>query len=465
LLCGFGSPSARAETGLAAEEEVGREDAGPPSPFRCPEYALLAPELARHPQLLRSRLLTPNTPLSDDCRALQIHLAMLLGEWSLADAQIQTHLANYPQDAGAWLDLAIARLRQGDREGAQELLVLVESRFPPPAPIQRLIDQLREEAIAQPAAQPPRRFWSTHLQSFSFLLVRDSNANMGLANNNLDLTLGDQSLTLPVARDNLPRAAWAAQAQYLAAGNIGVWHDLPTAATQDLPPLEWLILVRQKNYRGESYYDNRQIQFNLAQPLQSGDRGFILRGRLEEDWLDRDNDIFSAKAGMVYQRPLDSCQMMLNADYEIRRHKRSELLDGNIFWWGGEVGCPLPVWPDARLQGWFRHGRDYTRSDRAWGDTNYIDAGVHLRKSFSPRWQADFTWQVSHAEDRHGYSPILKNGATRRIRREVGSFALKYRVDPALSVSLQITNYAQNSNLSLFEARNRSVSLGITYDW
>lgn len=387
---------------------------------------------------------------------------MMLGEWALADAQIQAHLERYPQDAGAWLDLGIARLRQGDKEGAQELFILVESRFAPPASIQRLIARLREETLHPPQPQP---FLVTHLQSLSLMLVHDSNANMGLANTSLDLTFGDQILSLEVARGNLPRADWAGQFQYLAAGNFAFWNDLPVDRTRELPPLEWLFLVRQKNYRNESYFNNRQIQFNLAQPLQLGDRGFILRGRLEEDWLDRDNRIFSAKAGLAYQRPLDDCQMTLAADHEIRRHKRSALLDGNIFWWGGEIGCALPGVSGAHLQGWFRRGRDYTRSDRAWGDTDYTDAGINIRRTFSSRWQADFTWQISHAEDRRGYSPILENGAERHIRREVSSVALKYRIDPAFFLSFQISDYAQHSNIPIFEARNRSVSLGIIHDW
>jgi hypothetical protein len=387
---------------------------------------------------------------------------MYLGDWERADAQLQRHLKKYPQDAGAWLDLAIARHRQGDKEGAQELFILVETRFVPPVKIRQIIEQLR----AENQAQPPARQFVTYLQSLALMYVHDSNANMGLTKSHLDITFGPDTIQFQIAPEYLPHSDWARQIQYLAAGNINVWNNVPFSLLQQLPPLEWLLLARQKNYHDESYFNNRQIQLNLAQPLQQGDRGFILRARLQEDKLDRRNKVNSLRLGLAYQRPLSGCRISLETDQEMRRQTHSDLLDSNIFWWGGEASCILPAYPDTRLQTWLRRGRDRDHSGkRANGDTKHTEIGLSLKQRFTPRWQVELGWQASFLEDSRGYSDILANGAKRHIRRRINSLSTEYKLDASLTALLQITDYHQYSNIPLFAAKNRSITLGLIYNW
>jgi hypothetical protein len=444
----------------AAQTDI--SGSGPVAFTRCSDYGRVAPLLARNtPEAMKAELLPEDAPLTDDCRLLQVHLAMRLGDWELANVQVGRHLEKYPQDAGAWLDLAIARHRQGDKEGAQELFILIETRFAPPPAIRQLIAQLREESRPQSS----QRF-ATHFQSFSFMLAHDSNANMGFSSNGMNITVGDDTQYLLFAQDFLPRSDWAAQMQYLAAGNLNPWNGAAYRAIDALPPLEWFFLARKKNFENETRFNSRQMQLSLAQPLQYGNKGLTLRARLQSDKLNNNGSISSLRLGMAYQYPLRTCRLTLGVDQETRRHAGSDLLDGNISWLGGDAGCASPAYPDTRLQTWFRLGNDRARSTRrAGGDTIYQEIGVSLRQQLAPRWQADLTWQISRAKDSDRYSVLLKNGATRHIQRRFAGLALEYRIRPAFSLLFQIADYRQRSNLPLFTAKNRSVSLGFAYDW
>ena len=441
-----------------AQDEAGQ----PPLPGRCPLYAVVAPYLAANDTAqLRAYLLPPERVADDDCRALQIHLAMRLGEWSLADAHLQPYLRAHPEDAGAWLDLAIARHREGDREGAQELFVLIENRFAPPAIIRQLIAQLRSET---PRADESRRL-AVQAQYLSFMLVHDSNANMGLAHSQLELTFDDRILPLRVARSNLPHADWAGQFQYLALGSL----DLARTSSgnmERLPPMEWLLRARTKNYQQQSDYDSQELQLSVAQPLQSGVQGFVVRGGAQRDWLGNAGSIDGLRLGAVYQLPISACLASLGMEYEGRRYGRSPQLDGDILWLGGEATCLHPSLPNSRLQLWLRAGTDQARrADRPGGDTNYQEAGLVFTQRFAPGWQGDLFWQWGDARDQRGYSPILDNGHRRDIERHILGLALEYRLTASTALQAQWNDYDQRSNIPLFSARNRSLSFGLTYNW
>jgi hypothetical protein len=448
--------------GFASAPYAQGEAARPPLPGRCPLYTEVAPYLAADDTApLRAYLLPPERVTDDDCRALQIHMAMRLGEWALADAHLQPYLRAHPEDAGAWLDLAIARHREGDREGAQELFVLIENRFAPPAIIRQLIAQLRSE---KPPGDGTRRL-AVEVQYLSFMLVHDSNANMGLAHSQLELTFDDRILPLRVARSNLPHADWAGQFQYLAIGSLDLARASPDDAER-LPPLEWLFRARTKNYQQQSDYDNQALQLSVAQPLQRGAQGFVVRAGVQRDWLGNAGSIDGVRLGAVYQLPISACLTSLGMEYEGRRYGRSSQLDGDIFWLGGEATCLHPSLPDSRLQLWLRAGMDQARrADRPGGDTDYQEAGLVFTQRFASGWQGDLFWQWGDARDQHGYSPILDNGHRRDIERHIVGLALEYRITASTALQAQWSDYDQRSNIPLFSARNRSLSFGLTYNW
>jgi hypothetical protein len=91
----------------------------------------------------------------------------------VAMARLESLIANLPEHAGAWLDLAILVCQSGASGRAEDLFRHIEERFAPPPAIREVIARYRASGCLPPPPRPLRG-------QLSLSLGRDTNATLGV---------------------------------------------------------------------------------------------------------------------------------------------------------------------------------------------------------------------------------------------------------------------------------------------
>jgi hypothetical protein len=155
----------------------------------------------------------------------------------------------------------------------------------------------------------------------------------------------------------------------------------------------------------------------------------------------------------------DGCRPGAGAETEWRRYPVARELDGQF------LGASVGIWCGRgldRLTLAARAGQDAAEGNRPGGDQFHAD--------FRASWIgavaggslfADLL--LSRQEDASGYSPLLENGATRRIDRLSLRLEYAYPITPNWSVLGTVDLTQQRSNLPLFDISGRAVYLGVRW--
>lgn len=437
--------------------------AGTPNMRDCPEAPIVAHLLdAGDLVSAQAQLQDPRSTMSESCLSLQIHLAMRLGAWQIADAHLDDYLQRHSDDAGAWLDLAIVRQRLGDQQASEELLTVIEERFNPSTSIKKLIGSLRQNTpVAAPAATRQR---------LAIQIIHDSNANLGLSTSQLSINFGQGIQNLLIDPTYRPRADWATQIQYQADGAVGLGKSSPNSeGERQGAPLEWQFLARLKNYQNETAFNTQQFQLDLRHPLQAAPIGFMLRGQLRQDDLGDAGHVGSLRAGIAHiTRPamLPACRTQTSLDWESRRYSANRQLDSHLYWLGAEAACNPTRFPQTTLQASLRLGQDRPQeSGRAGGEIRLDEIGATLTQIITPRWLAALSLLHARIRDQSGYSALLQDNAPRTIRRQQIQLAIQFQWQPNVTLYALAEEFHQDANIELFVTANRSLSLGILRHW
>jgi hypothetical protein len=383
-----------------------------------------------------------------------------------------------PDFAGAWLDLALASYALGEYAQAEELLDTIEARFAVPPPLIEVIAALREQiaAAAAPPAAAASDSWRWRRQ-VSAAAGHDSNANAGLAHGELTLTLPGGAWVLPVARESRARADTFSQAGAAVVGSRRLGKGI-------LAVDAGLQLRRNADVKD---FDTEQLRAGLTWtadgPLPAGGLWGLLPGPWQvrsefERWrLDADTLTDASMLGFSHLWLHARCQGRLDLDVEQRTYPVARSLDATYLWLGGGLDCPGGWGPSAQAffvslragKAFARHGQDSTRA-RPGGDSRHLKltAGQAWRRSGPTGVQTlrlEAQWE--HVRDTRGYSPLLDDGARRRVDRR--SLALSYTVPLALHspwrAVLTAQQFRQTANLAPFELDGRIVQLGLERAW
>lgn len=380
-----------------------------------------------------------------------------------------------PDFAGAWLDLAIASYALGEHAQAEELLDTLEARFAVPPALAEVIAALRVQ-IAAAAPPPAAASWRWRRQ-VSAAAGHDSNANAGLAHGELTLTLPGGAQGLPVARESRARADAFSQAGAAVVGSRRLGKGV-------LAVDAGLELRRNADIKD---FDTEQLRAGLAWtaagPLPAGGLWGVLpgpwqvRGQFERWRLDADTLTDGATLGFSHLWLRARCQSRLDLDVEQRTYPVVRSLDATYLWLGGGLDCPGGWGPAAQAftvalragQAFARHGQDSAQA-RPGGDSRHLQlsAGQAWRRSGPTGMQTlrlAALWERVH--DTRGYSPLLDNGARRRVDRR--SLALSYTLPLAphspWRAVLTAQQFRQGANLAPFELDGRIVQLGLERAW
>lgn len=175
-----------------------------------------------------------------------------------------------------------------------------------------------------------------------------------------------------------------------------------------------------------------------------------------------------AAAGWQWQTPAPqggTCQWRLGGEAQHRSLQSNPLLSGRYMGVAAQWGCSgLADAPQWRLA--LRAGHDApTQAQRPGGaQAEYAVRGLYsMPIGPASAWLAEA--ELSHTRDATGYSPLLDNGARRRLHRVALRTEVQHTLQPGLSLLAGAELVAQQANLPLFNMRSRGIYLGLRGSW
>lgn len=175
-----------------------------------------------------------------------------------------------------------------------------------------------------------------------------------------------------------------------------------------------------------------------------------------------------AAAGWQWQTPAPqggTCQWRLGGEAQHRSLQSNTLLSGRYLGVAAQWGCSgLAHTPQWRLT--LRAGHDTpAHAQRPGGaQAEYAVRGLYSQPvGLATAWLAEA--ELSHTRDATGYSPLLANGAQRRLHRVALRTEVQHTLQPGLSLLAGAELVAQQANLPLFNMHSRGVYLGLRGSW
>lgn len=374
-------------------------------------------------------------------------LALKVGEYATAVTAFERVVLMQPENAGAWLDLAIASAETGNVTGATGYFDYIEEQFNPPPPLRVVISRYRARMAGRADVAP----WQVDVDA---MVGVDTNANSGLQNSAIPLTFGADRIDLILdpsfhARsDKFVQAGASARYRKRLGNNVA----------------ELGMGVRSREYVHEN--DFSTLSANLSAGLHRatvvGDASTWLH--LEHLWLGGSQLLQNIRAIAQLERPIDSCRLGVSAEAEWRRYAALGSLDANIWWGQAGVACDwkirqLPI--QTILIG--RTGFDDPTGDRAGGKTRHKEVIAQLGMPLAWGARADLSMTFAEARDAQGYSPLLEQNAPRHLDRRNLRLAVTVVLTPASDLQILAEDNRFQSNLALFQQHGKSLGIGIRH--
>lgn len=402
-----------------------------------------------------------------------------LGRHAEAALLLEQALMRDPERAGAQIDYAEALAALGDNASAAALLRDVASRPDVPAPLRPQLERRlsaiealqRRDALGALSAEARERAWIAEgwqgTGTLAFKLGRDGNLNSAPTRDALTLTLPGGDAVLQLADAFRPRDGGAAK---LEAGGQAVRQLEGGAALQ----LYGDARLRDSPAASDTRYQQVQAGGAWSRPVGApgGTSGGTSGGTINtEGYATFGASISQLRyAGAELYRALrlsasrdarvglpgGDCRPSAGVESESRRYPTAAELEGRYLGLSAGVACNFGV---DRLVLAARGGQDAAQADRPGGNQRQLDLRlVWSRPIGQGRLGADLLWY--RQRDAGGYSPLLDNGAARRINRSTLYLEYSYPVAPGWSLLASLEGLAQRSNLELFDVSGRAFYLG-----
>ncbi len=386
-----------------------------------------------------------------------------------------------PDFAGAWMDLALATYATGDVAQAEEFLTILEQRFTLPEPMSQAVAGLRGRIAAGYQASvgaPAGWAWRTTLQIGG---GHDSNANAGLALNDLTLTLPGGGVLLPVSPTLRP------QADRFGVASVSV-NGLRNQAQGQLE-LAGSVKARRNAQAGD--FDTLDLQAAIgwatAQPLPGGGLGGLLPGpwrvglAAQHLKLGGSALLNSMVLSATHVWAGATCNPQAHLETDWRTFPVANNLNSRTTWIGASASCPglYPAY-GGRWNALLRAGQETARSaflsstGRPGGDTRHTELTLTHAWNWSGgagnhRLEVQAQWARAH--DTQGYSPLLANNARREVQRGTAGVSYTAPLDSVLGLdsgwlaTVALQGFRQRSNLELFRLSGRIVQASIQKTW
>ncbi len=349
-------------------------------------------------------------------------------------------------NAGAWLDLAMANAEAGNFVMAKQYFDYIETYLQPPPAVRSL--------IAQSRARIRWRENLTHHWSgkFDAQLGYDSNANSGLLDKNIAVTFQGGKLEIPIdtayaARpDSFRHVTLQSNYQTLLGGEQFFWNANAVS----------------HHFTNEHHFSSYDFSTNvsLVHRTKFVDVGAALN--LEHFVLGKQSLLNNHNFSVFFEKNWENCQANLLFEHEWRRYLTTSILDGDTIWKNLAFSCAVQTskgnWQNTAV---FRHGVDRPLKLRSGGVTNKRELIVKTAWRSQSKLRIELSLHLAQAIDAEGYSPLLENNAQRELFRR--GYQVQMQVPTANRWSL-LVNWSRNaslSNLALFRQRGSSLSMGL----
>jgi tetratricopeptide (TPR) repeat protein len=373
-------------------------------------------------------------------------VALKVPDYAAAASAFERVVVMQPENAGAWMDLAIASAELGNTVSALEYFKYVETEFNPPPALRDIIATYRRRLTAQAAPASP---WRGHAQT---AIGIDTNANSGLNVASIPLTVRDERIDLTL--DPAYRARSDTYAQVAA--------DATWKHPVDGNTLELSAGVRQRSFRHEHDFSTTELDASagLQRPTALGDAGAWVY--VEHLSLGGKALVRNMRAVVQIERPHGECRSGLAADFEWRRYISLSALDANITWLQAGIACDLRV-IDHTVQTALigRIGYDRSMDNRPGGDTRRAELAARVSGPLAYGVTVELSATLSFSRDTLGYSPLLEQNAVRRLDRGNARILLTKPLGRYTDAMLLIEDNRYHSNLDLFEQSGKNYAVGI----
>lgn len=374
-------------------------------------------------------------------------LALKVAEYATAVSAFERVVLMQPDNAGAWLDLAISSAESGNVSSAEAYFDYVETQFSPPPSVRALIARYRARLADRAHISP----WQVQVEA---MFGVDSNANSGLQSSAIPLTLGADRIDLVVDPSFRARSD-----KFLQAG-VSARYLHPFGSDT----LEIVTGVRSRDYAHENKFStiSANLSAGLHRPTAIGDASAWLH--VENLWLGGSQLLHSARAVAQVERPYERCRLGFSLEGEWRRYANLSSLDADIFWAQAGVACDwsvarIPV--QAILVG--RTGFDNPTNVRPGGQTRHHEVVTQIGMPVAWGARAELSMAFAEAIDKEGYSPLLEQNAARHLDRRNIRLLLAIPVSAAADFQVLAEDTRFKSNLTLFQQTGKSLSMGFRY--
>jgi hypothetical protein len=373
-------------------------------------------------------------------------VALKAGNHAVAVSALERVVLMQPDNAGAWLDLAIASAAAGHGASAGAYFDYVEEQFAPPPALRALIVRYRAR-LAAPAA--PASPWRSYAEALAGV---DTNANSGLRSSSIPLTFGAERVEF------LLDPTFQARSDRFAQVGAG------TRYTQRFGDntAELAIGARTRTYVREDKFStiNLNASGGLRRPTPFGEASAWLN--LDRLWLGGSALLNSVRTVVQIERPIRSCRLGVGLESESRRYQALSYLNSDIIWGQAGLACDWrlgqqPV--QTILLG--RVGNDRPTGDRPGGKTRQQELIAQIAVPFASGVRSELSIALASARDTLGYSSLLEQNATRRLDRRNIRLQLAFPLRGATDFLLTTEDNRFDSNLDLFRQSGKSVSVGI----
>jgi hypothetical protein len=376
-----------------------------------------------------------------------------------AQALLQAVVNQYPDLAGAWLDLALLALQQSHYPEADEYLLALEHKFAPlPPEIAQAVARMRERLTAQlqPGAQPGS---VTAPRSQTALVMGtgyENNANSGLRMSTITLTTPDGDALLTVDPASQPKSS-----AYVRAGLV---HQVTQSWLGG--ELNWQVQGQTRQYNSLSPYSNMELlpQVTATHPQLLGQ----ITAGWQAIWLNQRGAYQTPIVRWQLDRALAQCNWRHQLQAEERQYLQASQLDSHWLSYRSTWQCQSGA---ARRQAYVQLAQENaTHANRPGGDTRHHSLGVQ-QEWLNALGHEGHILQVKadwlHAQDSGTYNALLDHGKPRHLNRVDAqlSWSAPVAMQTGWRWSVSAQTNAQTSNVAFFNQRNFSLETSLWRAW
>jgi hypothetical protein len=354
-----------------------------------------------------------------------------------------------PLFAGAWLDLAIASYRSGDPAAALEHLEYLRSQFALTDALAAQVDHWASLCQNLPG-KTEAAAWQGEI---ALSLGHDSNANTGLARDQLVLTLPTGSRVFDVAEAYLPHADAFSQQSLSLLGpvqHLGPAHFTP------------VLVVSSKQYQTETDFSTLDIQTGVSLQRATPAHG-AWQVNLFAQYHQQGGQAqyHGLRLGAAQTQPWQTCQRSLGAELETRQHQQTPNLGGDLVSLNAGWACPLQG--KASMAANLQWGAEHAHLDRAGGNNTSTTVTLRYDRPMNSTQSWQIMLQLNNMRDQAGYSPLMQDNAVRNVQRQLLAVSWRQHISRQWQAHLSLETVSQRSNLALFEQQGSNLAAGLAY--